>query len=229
MIKENQEVAQMKLVDISKKFDKELFSNINYTFEKGYIYSIFGKNGIGKTTLLNIMTGHLQPDTGSVEGNLDDIMFIAENTIPFEFITGAEFLNVTLKFKEFIPDEEKIMKLFSQFDMRDAYDKPIVTYSKGMKYKLLLMLVILTNPQILVLDEPLIEVDILTLENIRPIFEKYKKDHIIIFTTHVPNIAYKLSDRLLYLTPNSIIDVENKFESPNQIEEYIYNLMVEEA
>lgn len=221
----------MKLKDISKKYDKLLFSNIHYEFEKGCIYSIFGKNGIGKTTLLNIMTGHLQPDGGVIEyqGDLDGIMFIAENTIPFEFITGAEFIEVTLKFKEINIEEENIKALFRKFEMPDDYDKPIMTYSKGMKYKLLLMLVILTNPQILVLDEPLIEVDLVTLEKIRPIFEEYKKDHIIIFTTHVPNIAYKLSDKVLYLTPDSIIEVDNSFESPNQIEEYIYNLMVVEA
>ncbi len=149
----------MKLKDISKKYDKLLFSNIHYEFEKGCIYSIFGKNGIGKTTLLNIMTGHLQPDGGVIEyqGDLDGIMFIAENTIPFEFITGAEFIEVTLKFKEINIEEENIKALFRKFEMPDDYDKPIMTYSKGMKYKLLLMLVILTNPQILVLDEPLIE------------------------------------------------------------------------
>lgn len=222
----------MRIENISKKYDQTLFSNITYQFEKGYIYSVFGKNGIGKTTLLNIITGHLQPDEGKVhyeKNKLKEIMFIAENSIPFEMISGLEFIEVTLKFKAIELDKNRVKGLFENFDMIDAIDAPIITYSKGMKYKLLLMLVILTNPEILILDEPLIEVDLVTLENIRPFFEEFKKNHIIIFTTHVPNIAFKLSDKILYLTPESLIGVENKFESPNEIEEYIYNLMVSEV
>lgn len=217
----------MKIINISKAYERSLFANLNYEFKKGNIYSIFGKNGIGKTTLLNITSGHLKPDNGKVEfsENMDNIMFIAENAIPFDFITGIEFIHITLKFKNIVADKEEIKRLFCQFSMSDAFDKPIVTYSKGMKYKLLLMLVILTRPQILVLDEPLIEVDLVTLENIKPIFEELKQDRIIILTTHVPNIAYKLSNKILYLTPNSILEVNNDFKSPDEIEKYIYDLM----
>ena len=218
----------MRLDNISKSYDNLLFSDINYLFKEGHIYSIFGKNGIGKTTLLNIITGHLKPNSGSVEfnGSMDDIMFIAENSIPFEYITGSEFILVTLKFKEIFSRKEELKQLFSKFNMDPYYDKPIVTYSKGMKYKLLLMLVIMIKPQILVMDEPLNEVDLVTLGDIKPIFEELKKDRIIIFSTHIPNIAYKLSDTILYLTPKAIVEVDNSFDSPNQIEEYIYKLMV---
>jgi ABC-2 type transport system ATP-binding protein len=217
----------LKLINISKKYEYVLFNNINYEFQKGKIYSIFGKNGIGKTTLLNILSGFISQDNGNIDygefGN--NIMFIGENAIPFELLTGKEFIFTTLDFKGIDMVESEINQLFKNFEMENFINKIIATYSKGMKYKLLIILIILIKPKILVLDEPLIDVDFITLETVANIFSIIKEQSIIILSTHVANIAFKLSDKILYLTPNELIEVDNHFENSEEINNYIYCLM----
>ncbi|WP_143318274.1 ATP-binding cassette domain-containing protein [Clostridium sp. HBUAS56017] len=217
----------IRIENISKSFKKEVFSNISYTFKKECIYSIFGKNGVGKTTLLNIIAMNILPDTGSIncDNEFDKMMFIDENPFPFEFITGKEFLMQTLNLKNIKTNAEQIEKIAIKFEMLDSLNYMISTYSAGMKYKLLLILIVIIKPKFLILDEPLVEVDILTLEQISDIFKELKKECIILFSTHIPNIAFKISDKVLYLNKDSLIEIDKKFESANEIEEYILNLM----
>ncbi|MDS1005224.1 ABC transporter ATP-binding protein [Clostridium sporogenes] len=217
----------MEINNISKKYKYQLFSNIKYEFKKNNIYSIFGKNGIGKTTLLNIIAGFINTDSGAInyKGYENEIMFIDENPIPFELLSGEEFIIMTLKFKNLNIELQEIHNLFKLFEMFNYKDSIISTYSKGMKYKLLIILIKLTNPKILILDEPLNEVDIITLEKVRNLFYNMKKDRIIIFSTHIPDMAFKLSDTILYLTHNKLIEKENCFNSSNEIEKYIFDLM----
>ncbi|AJA49817.1 ABC-type multidrug transport system, ATPase component [Clostridium pasteurianum DSM 525 = ATCC 6013] len=216
----------MELINLSKKYENLLFKNINYKFTLGKIYSIFGKNGIGKTTLLDIISGFNKADNGYIDyGDLkDEIMYIGENPIPFELLTGKEFVITTLEFKDIKIDDCEIDSLFKKFEIEDFKDNIINTYSKGMKYKLLIIIILISKPKVLILDEPLVDIDIITIENISQIFHNIK-DSIIIFSTHISNIAFKLSDEILYLTQNGIINVTNNFKSSEEIENYILNLM----
>ena len=87
----------MRIIDLSKSFNgKKIFENISIDFMPGRIYSIFGKNGIGKTTLLNILNGNLSYDQGEIELETDrEIILLEENSIPFEFMTAEEFIKTT--------------------------------------------------------------------------------------------------------------------------------------
>lgn len=217
----------IKLINLSKNFEYLVFKNINYTFEEGYVYSIFGKNGVGKTTLLNIISGDLSPNSGKliVENYKNDIAFIGESFIPFEFITGLEFIRLTLEFKEIPIKDDYIETLLKEFDIFDFRDKMINTYSRGMKYKILIILIILLKPKILILDEPFIDIDLITLKKVKAIFKKMKVNSIIIFSTHIPNIALELSDKILYLTQKDLIEISNNFINIEELNNYIINLM----
>ena len=105
----------MKLNNLTKKYDKIIFRNINYDFKENNIYSIFGKNGVGKTTLLSIIANQLMPDEGIVESFEDNIMFISEDIIPFSFLTGKEFVVETLKMKNIDITEDLVIKTFKNF------------------------------------------------------------------------------------------------------------------
>lgn len=217
----------LRLVNLSKKYKDTVFENINYTFNQGNIYSIFGKNGVGKTTLLNIISAFIKSDQGYIEYSKDEekIVFIGENPIPFELLTGEEFINVTLKFKRIHTNKDTINRLFKEFEIYDFKNTVIVNYSKGMKFKLLIILIILINPKVLILDEPFTDIDLITIEKVKNIFHKIKLNGLIIFSTHVPNIAFKLSNKILYLTDKKLIEINNNFKTIEDMNNYILQLM----
>lgn len=215
----------MELLDVSKKFENIVFENISYKFEKGKIYSIFGVNGSGKTTLLNILNGNLESDTGQVKTGSDNTMFISENTIPFNYISGWDFIEMTLNFRKKKVSNESVEELVSLFQLNVAINHNISTYSKGMQYKLFLIIAILSEPSILLLDEPFAELDMITVSLLKNILDKIKQNKIIVFSTHVPDISFQLSDEILLLTQQRIYGKKNDFMHTNDLKRYIYDLM----
>ncbi|SJZ51824.1 ABC-2 type transport system ATP-binding protein [Pilibacter termitis] len=218
----------MKIEKIVKTYDgsRKVIDNLSFEFEKNKVYSIFGKNGIGKTTLLNIISGHLSIDEGRVFDN-DDVMLITEHMIIFEYITGLEFLTLTLEHKKKKIEVEVINEWLEKFEMLDSKDMYIAEYSAGMKYKLMMILIFLIKPKVLLLDEPFAELDILTVKKINKEFQKIKNEVLIIFSTHTSNLAFQMSDEILYLTRKKIYPFKNEFHSNEELENYIEHLMKE--
>lgn len=212
----------MEIKNISKKYDDEfIIRNISYCFEKGKVYSIFGKNGIGKTTLLKIISDQIVYDEGEVINSEDDVMYIGDSPIPFKYLKGIEFIEYSLKLKDKKVNKEKILEYFKIFGLteNDA-DKFVDEYSKGMKYKLIIVFFLLADPKVLLLDEPFVDIDILTLKKIRSIFEDFKKNKTIIITTHISDIASEVSDKILFLKNDGLEEI-----CPENIKEEILDKM----
>ncbi|MDR3156843.1 MAG: ATP-binding cassette domain-containing protein [Lactobacillales bacterium] len=208
----------MKLTNIAKKYDEDyIFENVNLNFTKNNIYSIFGRNGVGKTTLLNIMGGNLSYDKGEISKDSDDIIFIENNSIPFEFMTADEFIDITFSFKSGTYDLEEKAKLYDELNFHEN-TKLIQDFSKGMKSKLLLVIALLAKPKILLLDEPFSDLDTVTFKKITKQFKTKKSEMIIIFSTHIPTIAYKFSDRLIFLSKKGAIEMDNHFTTIEKLE-----------
>jgi ABC-type multidrug transport system ATPase subunit len=173
------------------------------------------------------MSKFVEPDNGYIEytKNENDIVFIGEDPIPFELLTGEEFIDTTLKFKRINTSKNIIDKLFKDFEIIDFKDTIIINYSKGMKFKLIIILIILINPKVLILDEPFTDVDLITIEKVKKIFYRIKINSLIIFSTHLPNIAFKLSNKILYLTNKRLIEINNNFTTIEDMNNYIFQLM----
>ncbi|MGX7112239.1 ABC transporter ATP-binding protein [Gemella cuniculi] len=199
----------MKIKNLSKRYEDIIFQNVSYDFEKGKVYSIFGENGIGKTTLLKIIAKQIPYDNGEVILSSKEMVFISDSIIPFQYMTGVEFIEYSIKMKKLKIDRNEIDKLFRAFRIEDAKDKIIIDYSKGMKFKLIIILVLAIKPTILLMDEPFVDVDISTIEQIKDIFEDFKKDRLIVLTTHIPDIAENLSDSILYLKKDGLYELCN--------------------
>lgn len=197
----------MKIINLSKRYEEIIFQNVNYNFKTGKVYSIFGKNGIGKTTLLKIIAKQIPFDSGELCLDSKDIVFISDSIVPFQYMTGIEFIEYSIKMKKIKIDKYEICNLFRLFQIEDAKDKVIINYSKGMKFKLILILVFAMKPKILLMDEPFVDVDIPTIEQTKDLLEVFKKDKVIILTTHIPDIAQHLSDTILYLKKDGLYEV----------------------
>ncbi|MGM0934903.1 MAG: ABC-F family ATP-binding cassette domain-containing protein [Bacteroidota bacterium] len=158
----------VELHNISKSYEeKELLKNFNYSFKKGERIGIIGKNGTGKSTFLNILTGAIQPDSGKV---------VIGETIKFGYYTqagievkpGQKVIEVIREFGDYIPlkkgrqiSAQQLLERFL-FDRKKQYDF-VEKLSGGEKKRLYLCTVLIQNPNFLILDEPTNDLDIVTL------------------------------------------------------------------
>ncbi len=213
----------MKLVieHLSKKFDKkEVLKDIDFTFDEGKIYGLLGRNGAGKTTLFNCLNRDLKMDGGKfyiddengVKRDVasDDIGYVLSTPSVPEFLTGREFLKFFMDINEkSIKDSKSIDEYFEymSIDMEDR-DKLLKDYSHGMKNKMQMLINIIAKPNILLLDEPLTSLDVVTAEEMKQILRSLKKDSITIFSTHIMDLAIDLCDEIVLLSQGKLEVVE---------------------
>ena len=204
----------MKLIvkDLEKKFsNKDILKGINFEFEKGKIYGLLGKNGAGKTTFFNCLNEDLELDAGNFYIEDNGIRKIEPN-VP-EFLTAKEFLKFFIEINESrITKEKTIDEYFELMKIeKDDQDKLLKDYSHGMKNKMQMLVNIIASPSILLLDEPLTSFDVVVAEEMKQLLRSIKKDHIIIFSTHIMELALDLCDEIVILNKGVLesIDKDN--------------------
>ena len=196
---------------------KEVLKDVNFTFEEGKIYGLIGKNGSGKTTFFNSLNEDIKIDSG--EFYLDDkrlsttdIGYVVSTPQVPEFLTGREFLQFYLDInKEKISDLKDIDYYFDLVKL-DKEDQNLLLrdYSHGMKNKMQMLINIISNPKIILLDEPLTSLDIVVQDEMKKLFKDYKKNHIIIFSTHILELALDLCDEIVILNNKQLELIEKK-------------------
>ena len=211
---------KLKIQNLSKSYgEKEVLKEIDFTFEQGKIYGLLGRNGAGKTTFFNSLNEDISVDSGKffleTEYGTDylktsDIGYVLSTPVVPEFLTGKEFLRFFLEInEEKIEKKKTIEEYFAlvQIDSKDQ-EKLLKDYSHGMKNKMQLLINIIANPRVILLDEPLTSLDIVVQEDMKKLLKSLKKDHIIIFSTHILELAMDLCDEIVILNHKKIEKVE---------------------
>lgn len=214
---------EFRIEGLSKSFNKkQVLKDITFTFESGKIYGLLGRNGAGKTTLFNCLNKDMKFDSGkvSITENIktrelvaDDIGYVLSTPTVPEFLTGREFLKFFLDIhKNNLKDVKTIDEYFDfmSIDAEDR-DKLLKDYSHGMKNKMQMLINIIAEPNILLLDEPLTSLDVVVAEEMKELLKSIKKDRIIIFSTHIMDLALDLCDEIVLLHNGEleIVDKEN--------------------
>lgn len=226
---------KLEVKDLVKKYDTNLvLDNVNTIFESGKIYGLIGRNGAGKTTFFNCLNQDIPIDSGYFfltdefgEKSLttNDIGYVVSTPTVPEFLTAREFLEFFLEINEKKIDKiksiDEYFKLVS-LDKKDQ-DKLLKDYSHGMKNKIQILVNIIANPKVILLDEPLTSLDIVVQEQIKKLLKGLKKDHIIIFSTHILEIAMDLCDEILILNDKKISKIEKNDLNKNKYKEKIIN------
>ncbi len=195
----------VELHNISKAYDdKELFTNFEYNFLRGERVGIIGKNGTGKSTFLNILTGKQEPDTGKV---------VIGETVKFGYYTqkginikeGQKVIDVVREFGDYIPlkkgrqiSAQQLLERFL-FDRKKQYDF-VDKLSGGERKRLYLCTVLIRNPNFLILDEPTNDLDIVTLN----VLESFLLDFpgCLIVVSHDRYFMDKIVDHLFVFRGN---------------------------
>lgn len=207
---------KLEIKNLSKKFkDVYVLKDINLTFESGKIYGFTGRNGSGKSVLLKIICGFYTPSTGEVL--LNNYNYILNNDFPkstrcliekpnfLPDLTGYENLKLLASIENKIGDKE-IMDTIEKLNLKEEINKKYGKYSLGTKQKLGIAQVLMEDPELIVLDEPLNGIENDTAKEVRKILnEEKKKDKIIIVASHIKEDIDTLAD-VVYNIDNGIVE-----------------------
>lgn len=200
--------------NISKYFDdKFLFKNFSYNFQRGERLGIIGKNGTGKSTFLNILTGKIKPDSGKI---------VIGETIKFGYYTqkgitvkeGQKVIDVIREYGDYIPlkkgrqiSAQQLLERFL-FDRKKQYDY-VEKLSGGEQKRLYLCTVLIQNPNFLILDEPTNDLDIVTLN----VLENFLLDFpgCLVVVSHDRYFMDKITDHLFVFQNGEIHDFPGNY------------------
>lgn len=231
---------KLEVRNLKKKYGKkEVLKDINYIFEDGKIYGLLGRNGAGKTTFFNALNEDITIDSGKFlledefgKNSLKttDIGYVVSTPIVPEFLTGKEFLQFYMDInKEKVKDLKDIDYYFDLVALsKDDQNLLLKDYSHGMKNKMQILVNIIANPKVILLDEPLTSLDIVVQEDMKKLLKKLKENHIIIFSTHILELATDLCDEIIILTNQKFESIELENLSTKKYKDKIIDLLKEE-
>lgn len=206
--------------NLSKSYGKkQVLKSAGFTFESGKIYGLLGRNGAGKTTLFNCLNRDIKADSGSFyleeagqKQNIrpEDMGYVLSTPTVPEFLTGREFLRFFLDIhRQVVPLDEQLDAYFDyvHIDPEDR-DKLMKDYSHGMKNKMQMLINILADPKVLLLDEPLTSLDVVVAEEMKQVLRNIRTGKVVIFSTHILDLALDLCDEIVLLSHGVLERVE---------------------
>ncbi|MDF2066797.1 ATP-binding cassette domain-containing protein [Bacillus sp. Cr_A10] len=195
----------------------EVLRDVNITVKAGSIYALLGANGAGKSTLLKIVTGLLNSDGGKVTIKDIDVAdnpvaaqklfsFSSQNTTVDGVLTGYENLHLIAKLRHKLNPRKVAEGLLDKFDLTEAKDKAVSTYSGGMRRRLDLAMSLVGDPEIIFLDEPTTGLDPKSRQELwNTIKEMKSQGKTILLTTQYLEEADYLADQIGFLREGEIV------------------------
>ena len=239
----------IELINLTKKYnDLPAVNNLNLVVEKGEIFGFIGPNGAGKTTTINMMGGVLAPTSGAVMIcgiNMQDhpkkakskIGYIPDRPHLYEKLTGIEFLKFigdlySVDENTFLNRSREKLRLFS---LSEWADDLIESYSHGMKQRLVMAAALLHDPEVIIIDEPMVGLDPLVINMVKSLFQHLAKEGVTIFmSTHTLKVAEDICDRIGIIHKGSLVvtgtadDLKNNIQNKNADLEEIFIKLTEE-
>ncbi len=196
--------------NLTKEYDSNfILKNITFEVKKGEIFALLGRNGVGKTTLLKLLCGLLEPTEGEVfifEKNLGlnkknilkSIGIMIDKPIFYEHLTAYENIAIHLEYMQTDANIKEILNLVGL----NAYDKkPVSKFSFGMRQKLGIARAISHNPKLLLLDEPMNGLDPVAIRTVRALFVNLKeKETTVILSSHILSEILQTAESIAVLS-----------------------------
>lgn len=231
----------IKITNLSKSYvkNKKVIDNLSLDINDGEILGIIGPNGVGKTTLIKMITGILEIDEGNIEiSNIDiqknpveakrKIGLITDNPDSFLKFKGIEYLNFIGDIYEVGLERRKelIIKYATIFEMEEAINEKIESYSHGMRQKIMIIGSLIHEPDNWILDEPMTGLDPKSMFELKKIMKEYAEiGKTVVFSTHILDVAEKICDRIAIINEGTIAfygriaDLKNTMRGNKSLEE----------
>lgn len=205
------------LTNVGKSYHQlDALQSISMTLKEGEVLGLFGHNGAGKTTMMKLILGVISPTKGSVEvmGMAPDskqswscrrkVGYLPENVSFYEQLTGLEVLVYFAKLKGF--SKKQAIELLEQVGITHAMNRPVKTYSKGMRQRLGLAQAFIGEPKLLLLDEPTVGLDPMATHDFYKTVDQLKSNgSSVILCSHVlPGVEQHI-DRAMILSAGQLL------------------------
>ena len=199
------------LMEVNNITYKNILTNITTTVYKGDVIGLIGKNGVGKTTLLRLLSNIMKPNKGKIVGKV--VPFLVMQDMDYQFFT--ESVESEMKFGSADNDLEKINSLLMKLGLIEFKDKIPFELSGGQKQRLLIAISALANVNLLMFDEPTSGLDYVNMTKVSGILKDLSKNSALIVATHDIEFLYKTCNRVVYLDDKVIkedfyLNLENK-------------------
>ena len=205
----------LQTINLSKDYGAiKAVNNFNFSAAKGEIIALLGPNGAGKSTLMNMMTGFLAPTTGKILVDGDNIAekplaakqkigFLPEGSPLYPDMSVRMFLNYMAQLRQIKPAE--ITHAVALAKIENVLNQKIETLSKGYLRRVGFAQSILSNPDILLLDEPTDGLDPNQKEHMRHLISQMGKDKTILISTHLLEEAETICTRIILLNKGTMV------------------------
>ncbi len=214
----------IKINGITKRYDKgsnPAVDNLSLEVKHGEIFGFIGPNGAGKTTTINMITGVFPPDSGNISiDGVDIVQNPIEAKMKMGFVPDSHDIYDSLKGYEYIdfiaavyntPKEQKearTRKYLEMFELTNAANDTIKSYSHGMRQKIIITAALVHNPKLWILDEPMVGLDPRSAHLLKEEMRNHTSHgNTVFFSTHVLEVAEALCDRIAIINGGKIIAV----------------------
>ncbi len=212
----------LKITNLSKRYNKsevKAVDGLSLELRPGEIFGFLGPNGAGKTTTIKMLTGILSYEEGDVEicgidlkrnsiAAKKNVGYVSDNDVIYDKLTGKEYV-------DFLADiygvdlntrKERTERMLKIFNLTDAFNNPIKTYSHGMKQKISIIGALIHNPKLWVLDEPMMGLDPQSAFELKELMRQHcAEGNTVFFSTHVLDVAEKLCDRVGIIVKGKLV------------------------
>jgi len=210
----------IELKSLTKKYgDYKAVDDLNLLVRKGEIFGFIGPNGAGKTTTIKMIGGLLAPSAGTVtvagidiqqepEKAKSKIGFIPDRPYLYEKLTGMEFLKFTADLYGVSDDRfrKKAPQNLEMFSLTDWSDELIESYSHGMKQRLIMSAALLHEPEVIIVDEPMVGLDPMAIMMVKDLFQRLAHSGVTVFmSTHTLAVAEEICERIGVINKGHLI------------------------
>ncbi|MGB6192866.1 MAG: ABC transporter ATP-binding protein [Terracidiphilus sp.] len=193
--------------------------DVSFTVSSGEIVGFLGPNGAGKSTTVKMITGMLRPDDGHILFNGRDIRddmiafravlgYVPEEAQLYAYLSGLEYLQLIGRLRGLDESliEARATGLLRLLSLESWQHTPISSYSKGMRQRVLLAAALLHNPQLLVFDEPLSGLDVVSARLFKDLLELLAaQGKAILYISHVLEVVEQLCNRVIVIARGKIL------------------------
>ncbi len=212
----------LKVNNLTKTYSgnkKPSVNNISLEVKPGEIFGFIGPNGAGKSTTIKCITGINDFEDGSIQIDGIDLKsnpiqaklkigYVSDDHILYEGLTGLEFVNFMCDIYDVKTEDRQaeLEKYLEMFDLKNAINNQIKTYSHGMKQKLNIIGALIHKPKLWILDEPMTGLDPKSAYNLKTLMKEHVKEgNSVFFSSHVLEVVEKICDRIGIIDDGNLI------------------------
>lgn len=219
--------------NITKKYGSfTAVDKINFQIEEGEIVGFLGPNGAGKSTTMNMITGFIEPTSGKIIVDGYDISkkpkkakkqigYMPEGTPLYSDLTVKEFITYMAELKGVSTKEKKAMveKVIEDTGLKEVQNKLTRNLSRGYKQRVSMAGALVSNPKVIILDEPTVGLDPKQVTEIRALIKKLGQDHTVILSSHILSEVSQICNRVIIINKGKIVAID----TPENLEKKVVN------